>query len=86
MITDKKYVVVNIDGKDAIVTFPKSIDHDRLYEALRTIRFGHGRDWCCKLRSGPAVSAGFVTNGICHGRSETLNLDTRGAVDTALLS
>ena len=85
-----KYIVVQLDGKEKIFVFPKEVDHDRMYEAMEAIRFdmaGTFRgDWRRKIRDGEAVSAGFVTNGVCHGRSETLNLDSRGEKDTALLA
>lgn len=85
-----KYIVVMLEGKEQIFIFPKEVDHDRMYEAMEAIRFdvaGTFRgDWRRKLRDGEAVSAGFVTNGVCHGRSETLNLDSRGEKDTALLA
>lgn len=81
-----KYIVIMLEGKEKIFVFPKEVDHDRMYEAMQAIRFDTGfRDWERKLRHGEAISAGFVTNGVCHGRSETLNLDSRGDKDTALL-
>lgn len=79
-----KYIVVSLDGKEQIFTFPKAIDHDRMFEALSAIRSGHGRKRKREYHDAEAVSAGFVDRGHCWGRSETLNLDSR-AVDTALL-
>jgi hypothetical protein len=82
-----KYIVVVLEGKEKIFIFPKDVDHDRMYEAMEAIRFDTGfRDWSRKIRTeGEAVSAGFITDGRCHGRSETLGLDSRPEVDTALL-
>lgn len=81
-----KYIVVMLEGKDQIFIFPKEVDHDRMYEAMEAIRFGTKHDWNRKIRSeGQAVSAGFITAGHCHGRSETLNLDSRPEKDTMLL-
>lgn len=85
-----KYIVANLDGADTIFVFSRAIDHDRMAEAIEQIRFGSDRNWERKLFKGVAegkiVSAGFVSpNGECHGRSETLSLDSRGAPDTALL-
>lgn len=85
-----KYIVVQLEGKEQIFIFPKEVDHDRMYEAMEAIRFdvpGTFRgNWKRKLREGEAISAGFVGNGLCYGRSETLGLDSRLDVDTALLS
>ena len=81
-----KYIVVALEGKESIFTFPRNVDHDRMYEAIETIRFRSPHNWERKFRmEGEAISAGFVDNGVCHGRSETLGLDSRGDKDTALL-
>ena len=84
-MNNKKYIVVAIDGKESIFTFPKTVDHDRMYEAITAIRFGSGRNWERKLLHGEAISAGFVDDGKCYGRSETLNIESRGDLDTLLL-
>lgn len=81
----QKYIVMQLEGEETIFTFPKSVDHDRMHEALEAIRFGSDRNWGRKYREGEAVSAGFVDGGECHGKSETLGLKSRGAVDTKLL-
>jgi hypothetical protein len=82
-----KYIVAIVGGKEAIFVFPKEIDHDRFYEGLAAIRFGHGRDWTRRVLGRPSdlVAAGFVDNGHCWGRSETLKIGSRGEQDTALL-
>lgn len=82
-----KYIVVLIDGKESIFTFPKCIDHDRFHESLAAIRFGGAHDWRRHVLGCPSdlVSAGFVANGKCYGRSETLGKASRGEQDTALL-
>lgn len=79
-----KYVVVRILGKEHIFVFPSSINHDRMCEVLSYIKHGSDRDWSRALAE--AVSAGFIDgSGKCYGRSETLNLDSRGALDDILL-
>jgi hypothetical protein len=79
-----KYVVVKILGKEQIFVFPRAINHDRFCEVLSYIKHGHERDWS-RTYAEP-VSAGFVDgNGKCHGRSETMNLDSRGDLDSILL-
>lgn len=81
-----KYLVTVLEGEEVIFVFPRSVDHDRMTEALEAIRFGTSRDWCRKLRESEVIAAGFVTRGVCHGHSETLDLKSRGDVDTALLT
>lgn len=85
-----KYLVAVIDGNEAIFVFPREVDHDRMAEALCAIRFGGEHNWDRKLfkgvESGKITSAGFIQNGVCYGRSETLNLESRGAADTALFT
>lgn len=86
-----KYIVANIEGHEALFVFPRAIDHDRMAEALECIRFGYSHNWERKLhnareKDGVLLSAGFVENGVCHGRSETLGIASRGAKDTALLA
>ncbi|MET3916868.1 hypothetical protein ABID97_003650 [Variovorax sp. OAS795] len=83
-----KYIVAKIDNEEVVFVFPRTVDHDRMAEALERIRFGGDRNWERKLHStneGAIISAGFVDNGTCHGNSETLKLKSRGAVDSKLL-
>jgi hypothetical protein len=81
-----KYIVVQLGEKESIFTFPRSIDHDRMYESLEIIRFGSEHNWTREiLKNGEAIAAGFIDNGRCYGRSETLGLGSRGEADTALL-
>lgn len=81
-----KYIVAVVDGAESIFVFPRDVDHDRMKEAIECIRFGSERNWRRKFRDGEVISAGFVDDeGRCHGRSETLGLDSRKELDTALL-
>jgi hypothetical protein len=80
-----KYIVAVVDGAESIFVFPRDVDHDRMKEAIECIRFGSERNWRRKFRDGEVISAGFVDDGRCHGRSETLDLDSRKDLDTALL-
>lgn len=79
-----KYVVVTVEEepKEFIFVFPSYIDHDKFVEGLGAMRVGH--PWERKFHQ--AVSAGFITNGVCHGHSETLGLKSRGTDDTHLLN
>jgi len=38
------------------------------------------------LQFGTAISAGFITDGQCHGHSESLKLTARPVEDTLLLA
>jgi hypothetical protein len=80
-----KYVVVKIDGEECIFIFPRKVNHDYFAEAMQSIRFGSYSNWSRKLIDGEVVSAGFVTEGVCHGRSESLDIDSRVKLDTELL-
>jgi hypothetical protein len=80
-----KYIVMALADKEEIFIFPRTVDHDRMKEACEIIRFGSERNWNRNYCQGECISAGFVDNGICHGRSETLNLNSRGDKDTDLL-
>ncbi len=85
-----KYIVVNLEGHEGIFVFPKAVSHDRMVGAIEGIRFGGGLYWERKLfkareKDGVLISAGFIVNGACHGRSETLGLASRGEADTKLL-
>jgi hypothetical protein len=79
-----KYIVMALNDVEEIFVFPRTVDHDRMKEACECIRFGDERNWNRKYRHGECLSAGFVENGQCVGRSETLDLKSRPQ-DTALL-
>lgn len=81
-----KYIVMALADQEEIFIFPRTVDHDRMKEACEIIRFGDERNWNRKYRQGGCVSAGFIDNGICHGRSETLGLSSRSEADTKLLA
>jgi hypothetical protein len=78
-----KYIVTKSEeGKIEIFTFPDSINHDAMAEALACVRNQTYGDWR-RIERQP-ISAGFVTNGVCHGKSETLKLESKES-DTFLL-
>jgi hypothetical protein len=81
----EKYIVVTKDGVQQIFTFPISVDHDRMFEAIGAIRMGSDQDWKREYRMCTAVSAGFIQDGQCCGESESLKLLSRYEIDTALL-
>lgn len=80
-----KYIVtVTEDGVREIFVFPRSVHHSAMAEAVARIKEVNGpHDWRRITRT--PVSAGFVdNNGVCHGKSESLRLES-SAEDTALL-
>ena len=79
-----KYIVLNLKGEDQIIVFPRIIDHDRMRDAMNAIKFGNDRNWERKYHDAKLVSAGFIDNGICHGKSESLNIKSRPELDTHL--
>jgi hypothetical protein len=82
-----KYIVVKCSkGEELLFAFPVMVDHDRMMEMIRGIRIDEGmRNWRRDFIDAEVVSAGFIDgNGICYGRSETLNKGSRGAADTGL--
>lgn len=80
-----KYIcTINDDGREEIFTFPKDVDHDTFFEVARSIRNHTWGNWHRVHRE--IISAGFVDeNLICSGKSESLKVESRGAVDTEIL-
>ena len=62
-------------GKEEMFLFPDRINHDTLAAAVRSINNHPGLNWVSLLRR--PVAAGFIVDGKCCGRSETLGLDAR---------
>jgi hypothetical protein len=91
--TDKmKYIVLELDGVEYMVLFPKSekMTHKHMAEAVTGIRVDDPRRhnyWNREFIEATIVSAAFVDlkGMFCHGRSESLNLECRPEIDTALL-
>jgi len=81
-----KYIcTVSEDKREEVFVFPRSVDHDAMAEALQGIKDQTHGNWNRVFRT--PVSAGFVDGaGNCYGLSESLGLNSRPEVDTALLS
>lgn len=80
-----KYIVTKTDdGKEEIFIFPKVVNHDCMAEALRGIRDQSYGRWN-RVHRKP-ISAGFTDGKKCTGRSESLNLDSRGRLDEMLIN
>lgn len=81
-----KYIVTKSEeGKEEIFIFPKSINHDRMMEALRVIRTESNNGSWTRIRR-QAIAAGFTDGRRCVGCSETLRLDSRGRLDEMLIN
>lgn len=81
-----KYIVIQLGEREEMFVFPRTVDHDRMFEACEAIRFGNERNWVREIRkNGECIAAGFIDGGECHGHSETLGISSRGEVDTKLL-
>ncbi len=77
-----KYIIIKLEGEEEIFIFPRTVDHDSMHEVLHMLKMG-GANWRRDFKE--VVSAGFITNNACYGRSETLDVDSRPELDTALL-
>jgi hypothetical protein len=79
----KKYIVIQTPaGKELMFTFPLPVVHAQMFEATRqlmgedTVRYPY--------RGSTCVGAGFIDGGTCSGRSESLNVGSRGVWDSKL--
>jgi hypothetical protein len=81
-----KYIAARLDNQEFIVIFPTFMNHDYFWDAVKTTRFDIGvRDWERKLYKAELIGAGFIRDGKCYGRSETLGVDSRGDLDSSLI-
>jgi hypothetical protein len=82
-----KYVVTKDENdKEDIFIFPKRFNHDDFAEAIDRVKvrnLDNPRDWQ-RGRLAP-IAAGFTDGKTCAGRSETLDLDSRGRLDEMLI-
>jgi hypothetical protein len=69
------------EAGDQIFLFSKFVDHDCMYETIQVLEEIGNPDPDFRGKLG----AGFTDFKTCFGRSETLNLDSRDDLDTALL-
>ena len=81
-----KYICMKDEkGKLEVFTFPRTVNHDCMAEALGAIKNTTGKNWHRVYRR--PVSAGFVgPTGTCFGVSESLGLKSRGQEDTDVLA
>lgn len=72
----QKYVVFgNRCGGEDLIPFPSVIQHSVMAENVEESSFG----------GMYPISGGFIVDGQCVGRSESLRMDSRGDKDTALI-
>jgi hypothetical protein len=78
-----KYIcVLTENGTHEVFTFPNTVNHDAMMQGLSRLKdktYGNRKG---ELRV--PVSAGFVVDGVCFGRSITLNISSRPE-DTEIL-
>jgi hypothetical protein len=80
-----KYIVTKDEsGKEEIFLFPNNVHHDAMAEVLNHIKNQTWGDWE-RVRRKP-IAAGFIEKGECVGRSESLRLESRPIIDTALFN
>ncbi len=88
-MSEFKYVVVDLEQvngqivREAPFIFPKEVNHDIFVNILRYLHRGQE-----EINIGQCVSAGFLTchSAVhCYGRSETLDIESRGAEDENLI-
>lgn len=72
-----KYIcVLNPKGIKEVIIFPRQINHDVMAKNIARMKNQAKGNWIREQRE--IISAGFITSDLkCHGRSETLGLDSR---------
>jgi hypothetical protein len=73
--SDTKYVVFDGYNGEQIIIFPKIIQHSVMADDVKKSSFGGMRP----------ISGGFIVDGHCVGKSESLRMVSRGDLDTALI-
>lgn len=83
---DMKYICTETaGGEKEIFTFPGSVNHDVMAEAICRLK-DNTRGPFTRISRQP-ISAGFInSDNCCHGESITLRLKSRPDEDTKLLS
>ncbi len=82
-----KYIVtVNHDqkGKEEIFIFSNSVIHKSMAEVVKRMKNSAGMRW--EREDREVIAAGFTDGMACWGRSESLDIGSRGAQDAKLIS
>ncbi len=71
-----KYIVTKDEkGKEEMFTFPDSVHHNVMADAVSYLKNQTHDNW--KRINRDVVSAGFIEGGVCVGKSESLGLSSR---------
>lgn len=82
-----KYITIKTPaGEELLFTFPDTVAHLWMFHGVQELKQGVPQNWCRPYRDSECVGAGFVMDGTCYGRSESLNIDSRNQIDTKLLA
>lgn len=71
-----KYVVFSGCGGEQIIIFPRKIQHLQFARSVERLSYG----------TMLPISGGFVVDGECVGVSFSLGMESRGELDTRLIS
>jgi hypothetical protein len=78
-----KYIITSTEDFDQeIFIFPRTINHDIMAESISRMKNQSHGNW--KRLTRTPISAGFISNGVCYGKSESLNIKSRPE-DTGIL-
>ena len=81
-----KYIVIRTEaGVELLFTFPNEVAHVWFFQAVQTTKQGVPHNWLRPYSNAECVGAGFLMDGKCFGKSESLNVASRPGFDTALL-
>lgn len=76
-----KYIILKLEDKHYPFVFSKSLNHSDFCDIAKKTKMypnGGSRNWERLLRNSVCVGAGFISkDGTCHGRSESLGIDSR---------
>lgn len=81
-----KYVVFDTPYGEEIHTFPYRIQHKDYVHHISQLSHPYNSTRKLYEDEDVVVGAGFVKDGVCCGRSVSLNVSSRGEADTALLN
>lgn len=82
-----KYIVTkNEEGVEEIFIFPKRYHHSDMADmvsSLKSFKNNNPDNW--ERHYKEPIAAGFTDGKVCEGRSETLDLASRGMLDALLI-
>ena len=82
----RKYIVLKINGKECIFTFPQEVQHIDMFTKVVAYVIKHKHELNdFDLSDIDLVSAGFNLKEYCYSYSMTLDIESRGTPDSDLL-